>query len=119
MSQVVSTINETNIWYRITDHNKIAIEALATYLNTEDYFDKLSNKYNNLLNAVHDQSHLLDFISLRGIKEAITNASEKLGPNFIIFPTLQERIQVEILNGSIRVYGYLNIVERLRYDLIT
>lgn len=115
ISQVASTLNDMNYWYRITDHN---IEVLSTYLSAEDYFDELSDRYDNLLDARYHRSHLLRFISLHELHEAIYNISEKLGANLLIIPTPQDQLQLEVGNNAIDVYGYLDIIGRTSYELI-
>jgi Pao retrotransposon peptidase/Family of unknown function (DUF5641)/Integrase zinc binding domain len=117
-NQGLTVINEMRSWFTTIDANKINIHIMSARHDADQFLDELDHKYESLVAASLHERTIFDFIEFHQLTLIIEGLNKKLPTNIKVVNQPSDSISIEIDENQMKVFGYLNLRETNKFNLI-
>lgn len=107
-----------NHWYKIVDHNTVAIEVLSVYQLAQEAMRELEDIYHKLLRVVHKEGHIVEFLTVEEFHRIISNATSQLPDTLKILTQQAKKMEIIFKNETLTLYAFFHIIEKPKFTIL-
>lgn len=118
MEDGLESIRYMQKWSSAVDRGLLEINVHSIYICAENYIDEIEEEYRKFSNVINNRGNIIEFMNINKINNFLKNKISRMPTNLKIYPTPQNRIEIQKINSTIKVFGYFYIIENEIHNLI-